>query len=460
MQRAGEFAFATAVRRWPAAKHWQVVCGPGNNAGDGYVVAALAAKHGFQVSIVSLVDPQELTGDAATAHRDCVAAGGRVERWGGNLDASADLIIDALLGRGVLRRVDGEFAAVIAAMNWHGAPILALDIASGLHGDSGEIAGAAVAATATCAFVGLSAGLLVADGRRGSGDLYFSDLDIDMSCFANIEPAYRRLGLDERGAWLPARAHDAHKGDFGHVLVVGGGPGMPGAARICAEAALRAGAGRVSVATHASHTEAIVAGCPELMVHAIQSAEQLQSLLGQVDIVAFGPGLGRSAWAQAMYTEIAADVLPCVWDADALNFLAEQPVSRQSRIITPHPGEAARLLGVTTAEVQDNRLKALQDLQRKYAGVVVLKGAATLISSTAGAPWLNTSGNPGMAAPGMGDALTGIVAALLGQRLGQERAAVLGALLHGAAGDRAAVAGERGLMARDVIGALRQVGNP
>jgi NAD(P)H-hydrate epimerase len=259
---------------------------------------------------------------------------------------------------------------------------------------------------------------------------------------------------------LKRRPRSAHKGHFGHVLIIGGGEGMPGAVRLAGEAALRTGAGLVSIATHPSHATVIVGSRPELMSHGIEDAESLAPLLERATAVAFGPGLGTSDWSRQLHAAVSELDVPCVWDADALNLLAEAPAEDERRIITPHPGEAGRLLGETTAAVQGDRRAALASLQERYGGVVVLKGANTLVTSKKKIPWLCTGGNPGMASPGMGDVLTGIIAALLAQGLGKEASAVVGVEAHARAGDRAARAGERGTIASDLIAELRAVVNP
>ncbi|MDJ0813578.1 MAG: NAD(P)H-hydrate dehydratase [Woeseiaceae bacterium] len=460
MTRAGAAAVSEAQAYFPDAKRWQVVCGAGNNAGDGYVVARLAADEGIVVSVVALVDPTALKGDAATAYNDFAASGGVVMPWAGQLDPEADLVVDGLLGSGLERDVEGEFALAVAAINSHEAGVLALDIPTGIHGDTGRVMGFAVRADLTVTFVGLKAGLYLGDGPDYSGAIAFAGLGVPPQCRKNAKAAFRRIDDDRMRRTLAPRRRAAHKGDFGHVLVVGGGPGMPGAVRLCGEAALRTGAGLVSLATHPQHASMIVASRPELMSHGIDSVEQLEPLLEKADVVAFGPGLGRSEWAAELYARIAGDERPSVWDADALNWLADTPQAMANRIITPHPGEAARLLGSDTAAVQAGRSKALADLSERYGGVAVLKGSGTLVSSSSGAAWLCTAGNPGMASPGMGDVLTGIIAALLAQGLAPEDAAAVGVTAHAQAGDSAACDGERGLIASDLLDALRGIVNP
>jgi NAD(P)H-hydrate epimerase len=460
MTRAGAAAVRAAKQHFPDAKRWQVVCGAGNNAGDGYVVARLAAQDGIVVSALAVADPEGLQGDAATAYGDFTAEGGVVMPWSGTLDAEAELLLDGLLGSGLEREVSGEFADAVSAINAHEAPVLALDIPTGVHGDSGRVLGVAVHADLTVTFVGLKAGLFAADGAEVSGEIVFDGLEVPDHCRPHGDAMYRLIDDAMLRRCLPRRARTAHKGDFGHVLIIGGGPGMPGAVRLAGEAALRTGAGLVSIATAPAHVAAFAGSRPELMCHGVVDASHLRPLIEKADIIAFGPGLSQSAWAEELFEVVAAQELPCVWDADALNLLAKSPSSSELRIITPHPGEAGRLLGSSASEVQQGRGTALGSLQKQYGGVAVLKGANTLVSSTSGVPWLCTSGNPGMAAPGMGDVLTGILAALLAQGLGMEEAAAVGVEIHARAGDRAAKAGERGLLASDLMAELRGVVNP
>jgi NAD(P)H-hydrate epimerase len=262
---------------------------------------------------------------------------------------------------------------------------------------------------------------------------------------------------------LRPRARDSHKGDFGHVLIVGGGPGMPGAVRLCGEACLRSGAGLVTVATRPENLLAVVAGRPELMCHGVQDMDALQPLLDAADIVVVGPGLGRDAWAEALFAGVLATDKTQVIDADGLNLLARQrgPVSRaQTRVLTPHPGEAARLLGIDIAQVQADRCQALDRLVESYEGIFVLKGAGTLVGTRGHLPERCDHGNPGMASAGMGDVLTGVVAAMLAQIEDPWDAVRVAVLAHALAGDAAAQSGERGLIASDVMARLPACLNP
>ena len=460
MTRAGAAALRAARRRFPDAKRWQVVCGGGNNGGDGYVVARLAANAGIIVSVLTLVDPQALRRDAAKAYRDFVAEGGVVMPWNGELDAEAELLVDAILGSGLERDLAGEYARAVAAINEHEAGVMSLDIPTGINGDTGKLLGSAVKADLSVTFVGLKKGLFLDRGGEYCGELHYDGLKIPDKCRANVSAEFRRVDDALMRHAFPPRRRTAHKGDFGHVLVIGGGEGMPGAVRLCGEAALRAGAGRVSIATAPSHAAVLTATRPELMSHAIEGPADFEPLLEKADVLAFGPGLGLSDWARALFDIVAADTRPAVWDADALNLLADSPGKSETRIITPHPAEAGRLLKRSTADVQSDRPGAAQALQERYGGVAVLKGAGSLIAAGEESPSICTSGNPGMAAAGMGDVLTGIIAALLGQGLSTKQAALAGVEAHARAGDLGASGGERGLIASDLIAALRGIVNP
>lgn len=455
MTRAGSAALAAAIEYFPDARQWQVICGGGNNGGDGYVVARLAAEQGIAVSVLAMVSPQKLTGDASTAYSDFAALGGAVSLYDGSLDEDADLLVDGLLGSGLERNVEGDFARVVEQMNEHQAPVLALDMPSGLHGDSGRILGTAVRADVTVTFVGLKSGLFLDAGAECCGALIYAGLDIPAECRADEPATMRRIDDSILQTALPRRNRSAHKGNFGHVLVVGGGPGMPGAVRLCGEAALRSGAGLVSVATHPDHSRQVPAGRPELMCHAVAGAPDLEPLLEKATVIAVGPGLGQDAWARELLGAVLEADKPAVVDADALNLLAEAGPGQADLILTPHPGEAATLLGIATKDVQADRRAALAAIAQKFGGIVVLKGSGTLVSAKNGPPWLCSAGNPGMASPGMGDALTGVIAALRAQQLSSELAAVAGVQVHARAGDAAARSGERGLLASDLIGEIR-----
>lgn len=460
MTRAAQASLEYAAQQFPAAKRWLVICGAGNNAGDGYVLARLAANQNLEVSVLAVVDPNRLQGDAAQAFGDFAAAGGIAHAFDGELRQSTDLVVDALLGNGIDRPVSGEFARVIQLINQHTAPTLSLDLPSGLNGDTGKAMGSAVRADCTITFVARKPGLYLGDGPDFCGAHTLAGLDIPDECYLSEAMQMKTLDIDLVKDQLRPRRRGSHKGDFGRVLVVGGAPGMPGAARLAAEAALRSGAGIVSVATHPTQVAAIFSGRPELMCHGVTSSAELEPLLDRATVVAVGPGLGLGEWSKEMFTAALRSHKSLVIDADGLSLLAKTSERNNDWVLTPHPGEAARLLQTEIGDVQSDRLRALSEIRRIYGGTVAMKGAGTLVSSDDGPNWVSIGGNPGMATPGMGDILCGVIAAFRAQGLSREAATVAGVDVHARAGDAAAQAGERGLIASDVLGELRRWVNP
>jgi NAD(P)H-hydrate epimerase len=331
--------------------------------------------------------------------------------------------------------------------------------------DTGAVHGAAVRADLTLSFVGFKSGLFLGAGPAQAGTVLLDDLGVVAPARAEFAPLMRRIDASELGQALPRRARDSHKGESGRVLVVGGGPGMPGAARLAGEAALRVGAGLVSVAGAPENLLAVTATRPELIYLPTSADAALEDALRAADVVAVGPGLGTSEWAQRLWSEVMR-VAPArvVLDADALNLLARAPAKLPAQwVITPHPGEAGRLLGSDARAVQADRLGAVRELHARFGATAVLKGAGTLVACAAGdAPglYICERGNPGMATAGMGDVLTGVIAGLTAQLRDAALAARLGVLVHALAGDSAAQGGQRGLIASDVIGELRGWANP
>jgi len=460
MERAGAATFSVLQSRWPAAKRITVVCGGGNNGGDGYIVAGLAHAAGYEVTVLHVTPLENLRGDARAAADKLMARGMKPEPYTKSKLDHADLIVDALLGTGLDREVVGELGAVIKDINASGIPVLSLDIPSGLNSDTGQVMGIAIVAEATVTFIGLKQGLFTGAGPARTGKLFFSDLDVTPEIYTRVAPAALRVNHEIEKKLLKRRSRTAHKGNFGHVLVVGGDSGYAGAARLAAEAAARVGAGLVSVATHGQHVAAICADRPELMVHAVETTAQLSPLLQRANCIAIGPGLGQSEWSAQLFAMVMETRLPLVVDADALNLLAADPMQRDNWILTPHPGEAARMLGCKSAEIQADRYTAARNLQGRFGGVIVLKGSGTLIIDAKQEIAVCDGGNPGMASGGMGDVLTGVIAGLVAQGYALPDAARLGVCVHAAAGDAAAGDGERGLLAGDLMPWLRRLVNP
>lgn len=456
MQRAAQAAWRALRRRWPQTTRVDVLAGSGNNAGDGYLLAALAQKAGWTVRVLAVGDPQRLAGDARLAFEAAQTAGVTVLPWSTGASLQG-VLVDALLGTGLSGEVRRPYREAIEAINASGLPVLALDIPSGLCADSGRVLGCAARADLTVTFIGLKLGLVSGEGPALVGDLVFDDLRAEPAILAAAPVTARRLtaaGLQP----LPARRRDAHKGDFGRLLVIGGDAGTGGAALLAAQSALRCGAGLVSVATREVHVGAFLARCPELMVRGLASANQVLPLVEAADVLVVGPGLGQSAWGRSLLSVAASrrDKLQ-VWDADALNLLAAGVVQAPAGLVlTPHPGEAARLLGCAGAQVQADRPQAALRLAQKFAACVVLKGAGTLIATPAGELALCDHGHPAMAGAGLGDVLAGIIGALLAQGMGAAAAARLAVWLHARAGERLGCAG-RGMAASDLLAPVREL---
>jgi len=459
MSRAGAVAWDTLRGDWPEARRIVVVCGTGNNGGDGYVLARLALQANCRVVVLQVGEAARIGGDALTARDVYLAAGGEVHA--GDLAGlpEIEVIVDALFGTGLDRALEGEWLAMVEAVNRAAVPVLAIDIPSGLHADSGAVLGAAVKAYRTVTFIGRKQGLYTGQAAEFTGRITFSDLGVPADTYRQLVASAQLLTAPPLGVLAAPRPRAAHKGANGHVLVIGGDHGMNGALRLAGEAALRTGAGLVSLATRSGHAAAISAACPELMSHGVESSRDLPRLLARVTVVVIGPGLGRSRWAQGLLAAVLESSLPLVVDADALNLLSCEPLRRENWVLTPHPGEAGRLLKQKTATVQENRYTAVRALAETYGGVAVLKGAGTLVYHTGASVAVCAAGNPGMAAGGMGDVLSGVIAGLIAQGLELSQASQAGVCLHAFAGDRAAVNGERGMTARDVIGELRAVMN-
>ncbi|MGK0524399.1 MAG: hydroxyethylthiazole kinase-like uncharacterized protein yjeF [Pseudomonadales bacterium] len=468
MQSAARAAFRRLVVRWPGVSPLLVLCGAGNNGGDGYLIAANAVRHGFTVHCVAVAPTEKLDGDARKAWQKAVADGVKVLELADigepeleRLFETAELIVDAMLGTGASGAPREPFAAVIAQCNRSGLPVLAVDVPSGLNATTGAVKGEAVRAAMTVTFIGRKAGLYTGQGAAMCGDVVFEALNVSASVADSGESplAMLRRWPTVRD-WLPVRPANAHKGRFGHVLVVAGDRGFGGAGLLTAEAAARSGAGLVSLATRPEHMTAALARCPSIMVHGLIHGSELPALLNAATVVVCGPGLGQSAWGQQMLQQVVESGKPRVLDADALNLLASRvamPASNQ--ILTPHPGEAARLLNCLVPEIEADRMAAANKLQSLYGGVILLKGAGTIIASGLDVVDVAGGSNPGMATGGMGDVLSGIVGALYAQLTGSPvHAAVLGAVVHLEAACRASAdKGYMGLIPTDVIDALPQV---
>jgi NAD(P)H-hydrate epimerase len=469
MRRAATAAFELLRERYPDARKLIVFCGSGNNGGDGWVLAALAARADFKVMVVTLAEPTSLRSEAAKAY---VFAQEQQVEWlrASDLDQrvhvsesaesaeSPDVLVDAMLGSGLKRELSGDYRLVVEWINNAGVPVLSLDIPSGLNADTGRVMGAcAVQADATISFVGQKRGMLTALGPEYSGMRYCDELELDQALSEAPPPQCEIL----RPRPLCARPASAHKGDHGHVVVVGGNTGTLGAGLMAATAALRVGAGLVTLATPDADTSAVSLMRPEIMTQQPRSAPELGSLLERATAMVVGPGFGQDAWAKQMLYAVSLSKLPVVLDAEALRLLARQPKMRMHSdflLLTPHPGEAADLLEISTKEVQDDRFAAAEMMRARYGAKIVLKGSGTILCMREDHFVLCDRGNAGMGSGGMGDVLSGVIGGLLTQgdiyadaQHAQEQRVGLAVYLHSqAADDVAGHIGERGMLAGDL----------
>jgi hydroxyethylthiazole kinase-like uncharacterized protein yjeF len=437
MERAGAAAAAIAAELASSkSKDVLVLAGPGNNGGDARVVAERLKELFFRVSVASRLE--EIALDKA---------------WG--------LVVDGLFGIGLGREIAGDHARMVRYANEQACPVLALDVPSGIDADTGRVLGSAVRATHTVTFIGLKPGLLTLDGPDHCGVITVSELDLDVKKL--LPPTGWVAGPEPFREILKPRPRNFHKGMAGSLGILGGAAGMTGAALLAGRAALKLGAGRVYVGLLEDDGISVDLGAPELMLR------HADDVLGQdLDALVAGPGIGSGERAETLVGAVIASDIPCVLDADALNVMAASPDLRKAcarrsadTLLTPHPAEAGRLLGESTATVQANRLQAARDLSRHFNAHVVLKGNGSIVMARDSHWFINTSGNPGMASAGMGDVLAGLLGSLLAQRYSGESSLVLGVHLHGCAADALVRSGTGpvGLTAGELIEPARRLWN-
>lgn len=454
MRKAGDAVFQLQQKYYPLLP-LAVFCGAGNNAGDGYVVARLALLNGVKVKVFYLQKPEQLKGDALIAYQGFVLAGGNATEFDSHTILDQCVIIDAIFGTGLNRSVTGAYAEAITLINDSAFPVISVDIPSGLNADTGGTMGHVVKADYTVTFIALKQGMFTGFAANYCGKISYDSLNISESVFLQIESLVKRITHSS----IPKRARCAHKGNNGHVLVVGGDFGFSGAIRLAAEAALRVGAGLVSVATRKSNCRFINSGRPELMCYGIKQVKELLHLLDKATVVVIGPGLGQSQWGQDLLDQVLVFNKPMVIDADGLNLLAKKKLYHDDWVLTPHPGEAARLLECSTDEIAKDRFDAVSKLQKQYGGTVALKGVGTLVHNGHTIS-LSTTGNPGMASGGMGDVLSGMIGGLIAQKIPADIATNSAVYIHGKAADLSAQRdGEIGLLASDLMPFIRKLVN-
>ena len=459
MLRAGEAAFTLARNHYPDTRRWLVLCGHGNNGGDGYVVARLAQSAGIAVTLLAQESDKPLPEEAAQAREAWLNAGGVIHSSDIPLPADSDLIIDGLLGTGLNAAPRENLARLIEKANLHSAPVIALDIPSGLLAETGATPGAVINADHTLTFIALKPGLLTGKARDVVGELHYHALGLEAWLEERAAPI-ARFDREDLPRWLKPRQPTSHKGTNGRLVIIGGDHGTGGAIRMAGEAALRAGAGLVRVLTRQENIAPLITARPELMVHEL-TPPSLEESLEWADVIVIGPGLGQQEWGKKALQKVENSRKPMLWDADVLNLLAINPDKRQNRVITPHPGEAARLLNCAVSQIESDRLLAADRLVKRYGGCVVLKGAGTIVAGQDRECGLIDAGNAGMGSGGMGDVLSGIIGALLAQKLSPYDAACAGCVAHGAAADELASRyGTRGMLATDLFSTLYRFVNP
>ncbi|MFV2089407.1 MAG: NAD(P)H-hydrate dehydratase [Pseudomonadales bacterium] len=458
MQRAGQAVFDELLDGWPRLRALSICCGSGNNAGDGYIVAGLAIELGLGVQVLQIGEAAELGGDAGRARDWALSKGVQIERIEGAL-ISGDVIVDALLGTGLSGSLRKPYADLVERINGAGQPVVAVDIPSGVLADTGSVAGTAVRAERTVTFIGRKIGLHTGAGPALAGAVKFAGLGTYREVHESVQGLdwLTLAGVLDRYP-LPVRDARAYKQALGHIVVIGGDESMGGAPMMAAEAALRTGAGMVSVITRATHKNAILSRRPELMVVDADDETLRDEVLAKASTLIAGPGLGRRRWGEELLAIAINERKPMVLDADGLFLLAAADLEVEAPVvITPHAGEAAALLGCTSQEVQQDRIAACRSLAKRVSGVAILKGAGTVLgASTLNDPEARclgvcAHGNPGMATAGMGDVLAGVIGGLLAQGMDVESAALVGTCLHGRAADKAAERlGQRSLLATDL----------
>ena len=431
-------------KTFPLAQKIAVFCGIGNNAQDGLKIADKLQSMGFVVQIIKAID------------------------WTKELQLDADVIVDALFGIGINRHITGVWEHIIYQINNSNIPVFSIDIPSGLDPDTGKVLGVAVKAKVTITFVGLKKGLFTGKGREHSGEIRFNNLGLPIDAYKHAVCNVVRLNSNNFNNILPRRVAFAHKGNFGKLLIIGGKDGMQGAAYLAGIAALRSGSGIVYVLSNSSNQSSFHNSCPEIQWHNFSEIKQLKELIAKSTVILLGPGLGHDKYSKILFDEVMQSDLPLVLDADGLNMLAEKFNNnfkiRKNWILTPHSGEAAKLLNIDVAAVDADRFAAVEELSHKFKATVVLKGSGTLIKSYQdnreyNPVYLCDLGNPGMATAGMGDVLAGLIAALLAQKLTLKDAARFAVFTHALAGDLVAKNGSLGILASDLIFFIRKIIN-
>jgi len=471
MTRAGHQSFNITQQLYPTLTEVLVVCGKGNNGGDGFIFALKALENGIAVRVLSTASPEQMKDEAKQAYQLLIASQGENPALNivcsNNLAGLAvnikefkgPLVVDSLFGIGLNRPLSSEYLSLIEAINGQVAEVVSLDIPSGLNATTGTVDELAVVANITITFIVAKQGLLTGQGLTHIGTLYLADLDIGIDFIQSLTPKVFIQGVNDLPL-LTYRHASMHKGSIGLALMIGGNEGMPGAIKLASEGALRSGAALVAVCCHHQNQAMVFNNRPELMLAPPQvSSLADSSFLDKAKVLLIGPGLGMNDWAYELFVCALKQPKPIVVDADALRILSQKPTYKEQWVLTPHPGEAASLLNTDIATIEHDRFSAVRAIAKKYGGICVLKGAGSLISDGESV-WINQTGNSGMASGGMGDVLSGIIAGLILQSPSLLDAVRLAVSIHGQAADAiVAQVGQRGLLASDLFEPLRLLVN-
>jgi len=464
MLKAGQAAQIIINTHYSEAKKIVVFCGDGNNGGDGFILASLLLQNNKSVAVIRVGSNENLSEETNQALNLYLKTGGVVKKFENGTsyinEFEADLYVDAILGTGISRKVSGFYLEAINFLNSSKIPIVSIDIPSGLNSDTGIPMKTAVKSSITLVLVALKQGLFLGNASDYVGQIKFDGLDIPLELYDIFRPSLRIMNSSSLPNILPMRLKSSYKGDNGTLLVVGGNENMGGAITLAAESALRSGVGMVKVATHIKNKDFILKRLPEVLCFGIEAKNQLANCLDDVDAVVLGPGLGRSRWSNDLYRTTMNSKLPIILDADALNILAEDSEKRDNWILTPHPGEASRLLDTNSKEIQRDRMSNIKKIANRFGGVVVLKGCNTLVmQDQESSPSVCTYGNSGMAVAGMGDVLAGIIGSLVAQNIKPIEAAFAGVMIHALAGDAESINGKKGMIPSDLMPHIRKIVN-
>lgn len=454
--RAGQSAFKKISEMYSDKKKLDIFCGPGKNGVDGLHIAKRAVEKNWSVKVYLSRLNFSKNDLQISMQRELFRLGVSILTLN-EFEPSDSIVVDAIFGVGLNKPLPSGLKSVINKINKTSKIIVAIDVPAGVDATTGRVEDVAINADITISFLAGKQGTFTGEGKSHAGKVFVDKLSLDIQPELKKFRSSRLQRFHSVRNLVPSRSEYSNKLDYGHCMIIGGAPGFTGAALIASQAALRSGSGLVSLATHFSNSEALISCQPEIMLHKIENPNDLAYLITRMSAVGIGPGLGLSKWGREMYKTTLDFDGPVVFDADALNLLAEKPNRNDMRILTPHVREAGRLLGISEREVEFDRFFSAAKLVEIYGGVCLLKGPGTIIAGTGRTPRIIAGGHSGMATGGMGDLLTGIILSFLGQGVNIFDAAVLGACIHNHAADQAKHYGSRGMLPTDLLPIIRNI---